>query len=138
MSIDELQKYRYERIGRFKVSKSYCAEHDIKPLQYSRHVCKILHHDEIGSWYDVCLSVTSNLQYAQSQNIKISRATLYKFCKENNINPNPMKVPIESWYEVMHSVDENYQYALSHKIKVSKRTLYNYCKKNNLNTNGLN
>ena len=83
----------FENTKKFEVSKKWCSEHRIKPNQYKMMVRKALNFESISRWYNTTKSVMDNLRFAEDNNIKVSRRTLYNYCYENGINPKgqPMK-----------------------------------------------
>lgn len=70
----------------FKVNKEYCNKNNITPNQYKMMVRRIKNDEKIGEWYDISKSVKENLIFAKENNVKVSRATLFRFCERNNIN----------------------------------------------------
>lgn len=71
---------------RFEVDKTYCTEHGITPKQMKSIVTRRLKDEEIGEMYDCSISVADNLKNLKAHGVKVSRARLYEFCKENNIS----------------------------------------------------
>lgn len=122
--------------GVFSTDPLWCIMHDVTRRAHARSVQKMLNYDSIREWYDVSLSVTENLQYAKEHEIKVSKRTLIRFCKDNDINTNPRQRPIEEWYDVTHSVKQNLAWAVEHDIKVSLSQLYHYCRVNHIDTKG--
>ena len=76
----------------FKVDSVFCKENNIKPNALKMMVRKTLHFDEITKWYDTTKSVKDNLSFAQNNNIKVSRATLYNYCIEKGISTKGEKI----------------------------------------------
>lgn len=76
--------------------------------------------ERIGEWYDVGISIAENLKYANENGIKVSKMTLVRFCKENGIDTNPKRRPIEEWYNEKQSVKKNLERAKENEIKVSQ------------------
>lgn len=70
----------------FKIDKSYCHTHNITAKGMVGIVRRLKNNESIGVWYDVSKSVKDNLEYAMSNQIKVSRATLFRFCERNGIN----------------------------------------------------
>ena len=137
MSIDEIDALvNNSKHGLFSTDLVWCTMHNITRRAYARIVQKLLNYDSIREWYDVSLSVTENLQYAKEHEIKVSKRTLIRFCKDNDINTNPRQRPIEEWYDVTHSVKQNLAWAVEHDIKVSLSQLYHYCRANHIDTKG--
>lgn len=83
---DECRIKPTENKKTFKVDKSYCNKNGITPNQYKMMVRRLKNDEKIGEWYDVNKSVKDNLEYAKENNIKVSRATLFRFCERNGIN----------------------------------------------------
>lgn len=77
---------------KFAIDKTYCAEHSIKPNAYKNVVRKKLKDEEIGSAYDCSKTVKENLAMFKEMGIKVGKAKLYAWCKENGIptKPKPM------------------------------------------------
>lgn len=115
--------------GKFKTDPDYCMQNEISRRSFARKVVKKLNHESIGEWYDCSKSISQNLEWAQQNNIKVSRSTLKTFCRENEINPNPGKIDIGEWYNPELSVSENFKFAQSQGIKISKSSLYSYARK---------
>lgn len=122
--------------GRFRISRTYCKEHNLKPRQYARVILKMLHYQEIGEWYDCGKSVATNLRYAKEHNISVSRSTLIRFCNDNGLDTTPGQVPIGSWYNDKQSVKQNIARAQKLGIQVSQSALYYYCRQNGINPKG--
>lgn len=49
-------------------------------------VRRLKNNESIEEWYNTSKSVKENLNFAKENNIKVSRATLFRFCERNNIN----------------------------------------------------
>jgi len=79
------------RKPKFKVDKSYCQKHGIKPNAYKNVVRKKLKNEEIGSVYDCAKSVAENLSIMKGMGMQIGKSKLYLWCKENGIPTNPNK-----------------------------------------------
>lgn len=70
----------------FKINKTYCHTHNITAKGMVGIVRRLKNDENIGVWYDISKSVKENLIFAKENNIKVSRATLFRFCERNNIN----------------------------------------------------
>lgn len=97
----DAQKATYEMVlkkkPKFRTDNVFCRENQIKPNALKMMVRRKLNFEDIGQWYDIAKSVKDNLKFAEDNNIKVCRATLYNFCSANGINPKgePMGEPIK-------------------------------------------
>jgi len=90
MNLKEITIKSYNK-KKFMIDKKYWSEKGINANQAKNIVRKQLNYESIGSWYDCLKSVKENLIWAKDNNIKVSRRTLYNFCKDNMIDTNPNK-----------------------------------------------
>lgn len=90
MNLKEITIKTYNK-KKYKVDKSFWVEKGINPNQAKNIVRKKINFENIARWYDTSISLKENLQIALDSDIKVSRDTLYRFCKEYNINTNPNK-----------------------------------------------
>lgn len=99
----------FENTKKFEVSKQWCSEHKIKPNQYKMIVRKALNFESISKWYDPEISVMDNLRNAEENNIKVSRRTLYNYCKDNSINTKgePRRATMQNDGTPHHTEDKN-------------------------------
>lgn len=110
-------------------SKEYCLKHGLNRRKYSHKAVKMNKHREIGSWYDCSLPITENYNIAVKNNwFKGSLRTLYRFCKDNNIDCHQQRISLRDWYDLSKSVKENLDYAQQHDIKTSRASIYRYLK----------
>ena len=82
---DNINVKSKRKTSKFKVDKSYCLEHNIKPKAMVGIVRRKLKDEEIGNLYDCNLSVRENLQLLKADGYKISQSRLYEFCDRNGI-----------------------------------------------------
>lgn len=136
LAAEEFEKIKNIKHARFKTDRIWCLENNITRRSYSRQVVKKLNFEKIGSWYDTSKSMVENYKWAQSNQIKVSKSTLRRFCDENQISTSPGKHAIKEWYDENLSVKANLDYAEKMGIKVSRKTLYRYCEKYGIPTAG--
>lgn len=70
----------------FTVNKEWAYANGMTPNQAKRVIMKRMNDAGIGSWYDVSKSVKQNLEFAHDNGIKVSKTTLYDWCKANSIS----------------------------------------------------
>lgn len=51
--------------GKFQTDPMWCILHNVSRSKHSRTVAKWLNYQSIGEWYDVAISVTENLRFAE-------------------------------------------------------------------------
>lgn len=90
MNLKEITIKSYNK-KKFMIDKKYWSEKGINANQAKNIVRKQLNYESIGSWYNCLKSVKENLIWANDNKIKVSRRTLYNFCKDNMIDTNPNK-----------------------------------------------
>lgn len=71
---------------KFKVDPEYCKNNGIRPNGYKNIVRQILNFESIDEWYDPSRSLIDNFKFAKVNGIKVSKDTLYRYCKNRNIN----------------------------------------------------
>ena len=135
--LSDLDNIQPSKHGKFATSWRYCRDNKINRRSYARKIQKDLNYESIGEWYDLSLSVSENLEYANQNGIQVSSSTLRRFCKDQDIDVNPHRKPIETWYNPAVSVKANLQRAQLLGINASRNQLYKYCKKNNINPKGI-
>ncbi len=119
MKLEDIHALNPSKHGVFKTDAVYCAEHNVSRRQHSRTVRKMLNYQSIGEWYDISKSVNYNYKYARAHFIKVSLNTLKNFCKENNIDMYPDRIPISEWYDEKLSVKQNLERAMELGVTVS-------------------
>ncbi len=95
MDYSVLQSINPSKHGLYRVDKTYCYMNGITPKSYSRVVAGKIHQKEIAKWYNPEKSLKDNLNDAKNKGIKVSRKTLSKYCKDNGLNIDPMRIPPE-------------------------------------------
>ena len=135
--LSDMDNIQPSKHGKFATSWKYCRDNKINRRSYARKIQKDLNYKSIGEWYDLSLSVSENLEYANQNGIQVSSSTLRRFCKDQDIDVNPHRKPIETWYNPAVSVKANLQRAKLLGINASRNQLYKYCKKNNINPKGI-
>lgn len=84
-------KIRTYNKRKHKVNKEWCVANGLTPKQYYQMWKKEQNYRLIDSWYDISISLKENLKMALDSDIKISRATLFRYTKDRGINTNPDK-----------------------------------------------
>ena len=70
---------------KFKIDKSYCIANNINPCAFRQQIRRKLNFESIDTWYVPAKSVKENLIFAENNNIKVKKDTLYSYCKERRI-----------------------------------------------------
>ena len=89
---------------KFKIDKTFCIANNINPCAFRQQIRRKLNFDSIDAWYDSTKSVKENLIFAENNNIKVKKDTLYSYCKARAIstkgtkpaepqNPSPEQPP---------------------------------------------
>ena len=90
-------------------------------------VLKDERYNEIDKWYNDKLSVKENLKIAKGRDIKVSRDTLYRYCEDRNIHPNPnnsySEALVLSLYDETLSLRKNVEVMKKNGIKIGKDKL---------------
>ena len=96
-------------------------------------VLKDERYNEIDRWYNDKLSVKENLKIAKGNNVKVSMDTLYRYCEERNIHPNPdnsySEAFVLSLYDETLSLRKNVEIMKNNGIKIGKDKLDGIVKK---------
>lgn len=76
---------------KFKIDKSYCIANNINPCAFRQQIRRKLNFESIDTWYAPAKSVKENLIFAENNNIKVKKDTLYSYCKERRISTKGTK-----------------------------------------------
>lgn len=108
--------------AKFKVDKAYCNANNISARTLRNKVKQIINFDKIGEVYDLKKSLKENLKYMREVlHMKVSQATLYRFCKINGINPKGEKVE-----KAVKTVDKTKELTIvTHSVDNVESAIYN-------------
>lgn len=105
---------------KFKVDKSFCAEHGITANQMKNIVRKQLNDEKIGNLYDCSMSLADNLKALKDMGVRVAKSKLYQWCKENNVNPKGERktINIQKTLKELQKITQHYFFATCKHIKL--------------------
>ena len=129
LTIEEIEEKYSETLEYYKGRNvsGIIFKKDCYNLATRNMVLKDERYNEIDKWYNDKLSVRENLKIAKGNNQKVSRDTLYRYCEDRNIHPNPKNSYSEalvlSLYDETLSLRDNVEIMKNNGIKIGKDKL---------------
>ena len=122
LSIEDIKNSFYKNIKKQKMilKKGTC-----KGLADANRKYRIIRIENLNKYYDRNLTVKENQNILKTSGIETSIRSLYNYCKENNINPNPKKNTIsdeeaKKLIDTNKSVRQNLEILKEKNLNISK------------------